>query len=75
MSNEYIKSMRGTVMDAKEFRNFVIEIFCNTGRNYTATAERIGTSAPTIRRVAHHGKDSDVLRKILDIRKSDRTRY
>jgi hypothetical protein len=77
MNREYIESKRGTVMDAIEFQIFVTSIWEALDFNYTAAAEWIGegASSATIRRVIVDDVDSEALRKVLDIRKSDRTRY
>ena len=74
VDREYVESKRNTVMDAIEFRNFIIGIYCDAEFNYSVVADILGSTASTVRRVVHDGKDSNALRKAVGIRKSSRVR-
>ena len=71
----FIRHARGSVMNKEEFVNFITIVHRHAG-NYAKAADALGDGAtpPTVRRVVVKGQDSDVLRKILDIKKSDRMR-
>ena len=71
----FIENARGTVMDKDMFVRFIKKIHREID-NYARLAEMLGegATAPTVRRVVVKGQDSDVLRKVLGIKKSGRTR-
>ena len=74
VDREYIESKRDTVMDADEFRKFITKVYCDADSNYSWAADILGSTAPTVRRVVHDGKDSKALRKAVGVRKSNRVR-
>ena len=74
IDKQYIESKRGRVMNAVEFRNFIVKVYNDANHNYSWTADILGSTASTVRRVIYDGKDSNALRKATGIRKSDRVR-
>lgn len=67
-----IEDVRGTVMSKDQFVSFISEIHRKSG-NYILAAMYLNSTPATVRRVVK-GRDSDVLRKTLGIKKSDRVR-